>query len=371
MTRDWVNLGSAVLEEGVTALVSSIPGAGAIVGLAGKALGPEKDLLRKWCEDRAQQKAFVDAVKDYGGASGIGDADIEDGMRAAQDILRQNGASLDTIAGLDLDPIATAHQVLAGDPHPQRRLAPEAGAVCKFSVEEFYRRLLQGDNPALDRAIQKQLLISTDSLPTRVAEAVWADYERARGVADTQVLDPGALTSELFASEPTLRVRLDRVRRFTRRTRSGSTTFGTARGPGDAIAYGEGAIVQVTVENGSSSPAVVSVLDVVVESHDASVDVDYSVVAVPQMHMEVPTTVVEHPLMLDDVAQIEGVIPVNTGQIALDAAGTATAHHNFDIAVLGAEHGLWQLAIRARYFGPHNPDNVYEALSEDFYVVKK
>jgi Trypsin-like peptidase domain len=197
------------------------------------------------------------------------------------------------------------------------------------------------------------------------------DFERACGVADITALDPVSVITERFPTEPTLRVRLDRVRRYTRRTRSGSTTFGTAPGPHDAIAYGEGAVVQASVENGSSSPAVVSALDVVVRSHDAGFDADYPVVALNQMHMEVPITVLADPLVLDEMAQLDGAIPINAGQIALDPAGTAMAHHTFDLAVVGADHGLWQLAVRARYFGAHDPQHVAEAYSEKFYVVKK
>src|SRR5215217_8912681 len=101
MARDWVTLASAVLEEGVKALV---PGAGIVIGLASTALEPEKGRLRDWREDKAQQKAFTESVQDYGRRHGFGDADVEDGIAAAAQVLRQKGASLELIAELNLNP---------------------------------------------------------------------------------------------------------------------------------------------------------------------------------------------------------------------------------------------------------------------------
>jgi hypothetical protein len=239
-----------------------------------------------------------------------------------------------------------------------------AGVVCddRLVAIAIEHRLTEGPG-----SITMRPVTALATAPDHKREA----FERACGVTDLGALDPVSVNLERFPAEPTLRVRLDRVRRFTRRTRSGSTTFGTSPCPDDAIAFGEGAIVQVSVENGSSSPAVVSALDVVIESHDSGFDADYAVVTLKQMHLEVPITVVEHPLVLDQVAQLDGEIPINRAQIALDPAGTATGHHTFDLAVIATEHGLWQLAVRARYFGTHSPDNVGEAFSENFYVVKK
>jgi hypothetical protein len=273
--------------------------------------------------------------------------------------------------------IPTAESYQAGDLVLKLRAAPPeitsgspwegfsgAGVVCddRLVAIAIEHRLTEGPG-----SITMHPVTALATAPVHKRE----DFERACGVSDITALDPVSVTLERFPAAAKLRVRLDRVRRFTRRTRSGSTTFGTAPGPHDAIAYGEGAIVQVSIENESSLPAVVSALDLLVESHDAGFNADYAVVALKQMHMEVPITVVENPLLLDEVAQLDGEIPVHTGQIALDPAGTATAHHTFDLAVLGADHGLWQLAVRAKYFGTHAPDNLGEAFSENFYVVKK
>lgn len=188
MTYDWVKLASAVLEEGVKALV---PGGGVVVELVGTALEPEKARLRDWSVKKAQQKAFVESVQEFGRRNGFGDADVELGMAAAANVMRRFGASLDLIAELNLNPNLTAHRVLAKDPYSQQDLWPDARKVCRHAVEVFYTQFLRDNRPALDRAVQRVLLHRTDLLPERMAEAVW-------GAA------PGISAD--------LRLRLDRIR---------------------------------------------------------------------------------------------------------------------------------------------------------------
>ena len=130
-------------------------------------------------------------------------------MAAAADVLRQKGARLELIADLNLDPRVTARRVLAGDPHPQQALGPDGRLVCKYAVEDFYYRFLLGNRPALDRAVQRVLLRRTDSLPDRVAEAVWAAAPGIR--ADLRLrLDRIRSDYELLGGRDQELLRLDR-----------------------------------------------------------------------------------------------------------------------------------------------------------------
>jgi len=217
------------------------------------------------------------------------------------------------------------------------------------------------------------------SLTVRPVAALATASQETRGtfVAACGGIDFGALESISvaagagFPSRPQLRVRIDRVRRFARRSRSGATTFGTLAAPGGALAYGEGAFVQATLENGSSNSAIVSSLDVVVQAHDPSFVAQYPVIRIPRLHLEVPLTVIAEPFRLDALADLDGGIAVTSTQIALDPAGQATAHHTVDFGVVAAASGLWKLALRARHFSPQDPAQIYDVQSDSFYVAKQ
>jgi hypothetical protein len=174
-----------------------------------------------------------------------------------------------------------------------------------------------------------------------------------------------------FPSRPDLRVRIDRIRRFARRSRSGTTAFGTLPAPDGSQAFGEGAFVQATLENGSAGSAVVSAVDVVVQAHDPSFVGEYQAIRLSSSHLEVPLSVVAEPLRLDGLAELDRSVAVTSTQIALDPAGHATAHHTFDFGVVAAVPGLWKLALRARHFSPEDPEQIHETQSDCFYLAKR
>ncbi|MCA2217997.1 ATP-binding protein [Jidongwangia harbinensis] len=169
MARDWTALGFGVLTEGVKALV---PPAAPLI----KILESEKATFDKWRADKARQKAYADAVRTWGEHRGFGEASIEDGLTAAADILRQNGATVDVIAQCNLDHAAVARRVLAADVHPQQAAGKTAQEVCRHAIDEFYLRLLRDDRlmVLLDRAVQRELLQRTAALPESVADALAA-----------------------------------------------------------------------------------------------------------------------------------------------------------------------------------------------------
>jgi hypothetical protein len=172
-------------------------------------------------------------------------------------------------------------------------------------------------------------------------------------------------------SKTALRVRIDRIRKFTRPNRSGTTVFGMLPANEGSEIYGEGAFIQATIENGSTSGVMVSSLDLVILAHDASFTAEYPVIRMPGLHLEVPLSVIAAPLHLNVIAELDGSIPVTSTQLALDPIGHATAHHTIDFGVAATEQGLWKLALRARYFGIHDPDRVHEFESDPFYVAKR
>jgi hypothetical protein len=178
-------------------------------------------------------------------------------------------------------------------------------------------------------------------------------------------------TRARFPSRPELRVRIDRIRRFARRSRSGTTAFGTLPVPDGSLAFGEGAFVQATLENGSAGGAVVSAVDVVVQAHDPSFVAEYPAIRLSSLHLEVPLSVMAEPLRLDELADLDGNIALTSTQIALDPAGQATAHHTFDFGVVAAAPGLWKLALRARHFSPEDPEQIHETQSGSFYLAKR
>ena len=117
--RDWVGLTASVLEEGVKAL---LPGSGPLVGLASKALEPEKEGLRQWRRQKSEQQSYLTSITTWARGAGIADADIEDGLDAAADMLRQKGAGMLRVAELNLDSRAIADEVARGDWQPQKNL---------------------------------------------------------------------------------------------------------------------------------------------------------------------------------------------------------------------------------------------------------
>jgi Trypsin-like peptidase domain len=171
-------------------------------------------------------------------------------------------------------------------------------------------------------------------------------------------------------SEPGLRMRIDRLGRFVRRTRSGTVTFGTASGPDGVLGYGEGAVLQVTLENASLAGEIISAVDVEVREYDPSFTAGYPTIPLPGLHLEVPVSAIEEPLALDELADLDGAVPVLNRQLALDPAGGPTAHHTLNFSVVAISAGLWKLAVRARYATLARPDDVREATSDSFYVVK-
>lgn len=172
-------------------------------------------------------------------------------------------------------------------------------------------------------------------------------------------------------SRPELRVRIDRVRRFSRRSRTGAIAFGTFTAPDGATAFGEGAHVQATIENRSASGAIVSSVDLVVQAYDASFVAEYPATRLPGLHLEVPLSVLANPVRLDELAELDASVPLTLTQIALDPAGRATAHHTINFGVLAAMRGLWTLAVRAKHFRPQSPNELADTRSDSFYVGKR
>jgi hypothetical protein len=160
MGRDWIELASGVLEEGVKAIV---PGAAPALKVANMVLAPQKADLTQWRHDRAKQKAFAESVKRWGAGRKFGDADMEDGMRAAASILKKNGADLDLMAQLNLDPDRIAKHVLSADPYPQQRLEQDAQEVCAYSVATFYLRYIrERGESGLNQAVFRELLARSE-----------------------------------------------------------------------------------------------------------------------------------------------------------------------------------------------------------------
>ena len=172
-------------------------------------------------------------------------------------------------------------------------------------------------------------------------------------------------------SEPQLRVRLDRVRKFTRPNRAGTTVFGMHPARKGTEIFGEGALIQATLENGYPEGAVVSSLDVIVLERDQSFIAEYPVIRMPGLHLEVPLSVIAKPLSLDVLAELDGSVPVTSMQLALNPAGQVTAHHTIDFGIVATEPGLWKLALRARYFKRSTPGQVNESESDSFYLAKR
>lgn len=134
MPRDWVTLASAVLEEGVKGPGAS---AGVVAGLASTALEPEKGRLCDWREEKAQLKAFVKSLQDYGRRRGFGDADVEDGMASARTSFGRRARG--EIAEFNLLPLVTTRSGARWGPVSQQALGPDTRAVCKYAVEDFQR----------------------------------------------------------------------------------------------------------------------------------------------------------------------------------------------------------------------------------------
>jgi hypothetical protein len=186
----WIDLAGAVLEEGVKALV---PGSGPVVTAASKALGPQKDRLRQWSSDDAEKRAIAESITQWGRGAKIGDADIEDGMRAARATLRQKGASMELIAQLNNDPQEVAKNVLSGDTTVLRSLHPGARRVCRKLVEVFYVRLIGQNPPELERAVYGVLLERSRRAEERTSELQDVHHDTTAVPVALAVKDPGSV----------------------------------------------------------------------------------------------------------------------------------------------------------------------------------
>ena len=161
VARDWVGVVGSLLEAGVSALA---PGAGHLVAAAGQALEPDMNRLRQWRQDRAERERFLASVTMWADGRRVGEADVDLGLLAAADLLRQRGASLVRVAELNLDASSVAREVLDSSWHPQQALSAEAREVCAYAVQVFYQRLISENTQSLQRAKDQVLLARTDEL---------------------------------------------------------------------------------------------------------------------------------------------------------------------------------------------------------------
>lgn len=180
---DWVALATSVAGEGINALV---PGSGIAIDLASRAMEPQLTTLQQWRENRAEQAALAHSITDWATHKGYKTAEIENGMNAAKDILRQKGASWGDMANWNLDASRIAREVLSQDPVPQQNLGQTARDVCTRTVTVFYIQLLKKSELApLIRASLGELLrraegtgISIDQLRDQTAQ-LQASAQRA------------------------------------------------------------------------------------------------------------------------------------------------------------------------------------------------
>lgn len=170
-------------------------------------------------------------------------------------------------------------------------------------------------------------------------------------------------------TSPSLSLRTDRLQRLTRRRRTDVVTFGVIDDNGLRL-FGEGVQAQVTLDNTSSLPEVVTAVDLIVLDHDASYDRSYAVVPLSGLHLEVPSFFVPEPIVLNERATLDGELPVTDRQFALEPGEAPVAHHTLHFEVAAALPGLWELALRARYYALSSPGEVHDAMSDRFFVVK-
>ncbi|MGV8968018.1 MAG: hypothetical protein ACOH2F_17295 [Cellulomonas sp.] len=184
---DVIGLALDVIAAGVSALW---PGAGFGVGIAKQALKPEADRLRAWQASKQARHALAHEVQAWARFEDrhISPDDLDAGMTAAAAILRQKGASLITVASLNLDAARIADTVLLGDPYPQRALTSEGRAVCATTVHVFYRRLIDEYDAALERAAQSVALARQDEI-LRIATAIWERLDEPSSAPSDQGRD--------------------------------------------------------------------------------------------------------------------------------------------------------------------------------------
>ena len=144
---------------------------------------PEKSQLRAWREEKAEQKSFVASITAWAHGKTIGDADIEFGLQAASVVLGQWGASMVQVAELNLDPQEVAAQVVSSGSHAQQSLSEQGREVCGYAVLVFYQRLIAQNQAALDRAVQRVLLLRTGKTLGAVEALLAAQGQHAPGRA--------------------------------------------------------------------------------------------------------------------------------------------------------------------------------------------
>ncbi|MEU1310972.1 hypothetical protein ABZ419_19065 [Streptomyces cinnamoneus] len=166
-------------------------------------------------------------------------------------------------------------------------------------------------------------------------------------------------------------VRLDSVRALTRRRRGKVVTYGTVELPDGRRAFGDGALVTMTVENASRTKVYVSSAELVVLGHDAVFRAEYPELVLTGLHLEVPSSTLVVPLTLDTRAELHGSLPITTTQLLLEDKNSASAHHTVNFSVAAAGAGLWELLIRIRYFAPGSMDETLHAESPSFLVAKR
>jgi hypothetical protein len=148
-------------------------------------------------------------------------------------------------------------------------------------------------------------------------------------------------------------------------------TFGQTDGPKGTQVFGEGALLQITLENESAFGAVVSSVDLEIRDHDPSYRAGYATIPLRRgLHLEVPVSRIEHPLELGEQADLDGTVTILDRQLTLDPAGGPTAHHTIDFSVLATLPGLWKLVVRARYVLLGEQDDLHDAVSDVFLVAK-
>ena len=189
--QNWVVLAAAVFEAGVSALV---PRSDPLAALATEALEPEKNQLRRWREQRAEWDGFVASVTSWTEGRHAGDADIEIGLEAAADLLGKHGASMVRIAELNLDAEQIAQEVVAGDRRPREPMSEE---VRDYAVLVFYQRLIGQNREALDRAVQRMLLLRAESNVRPTESGATAGL----ALDDAGVSDPPQLSATMRAVE--------------------------------------------------------------------------------------------------------------------------------------------------------------------------
>lgn len=144
-----------------------------------------------------------------------------------------------------------------------------------------------------------------------------------------------------------LRLIVDNLEKYRRREPGKDIVYGTVELKDGTTAFGEGVLVHLTVENTAPHSSDVSGLCVRVEDFDRYPleDFEYSEVAVPSTHLEVPGTTVLEPLQLTEVEGTDGTLRIPPGRLFLGPAKTPEAFHILRFPVVAHAAGRWRFRI--------------------------